>query len=188
MQSKLHLAHRYCMKRLQDLRGAFFAFYIFTGPCNNNAGPICCHSEVELTLGQKITDEHWIHPSPNAASCPWGVVLNLFSVKWESADGRMGLGLIMVLSHPIPALNLDTVLLCTGTGTTHTCQSSLDLAPLPVYKRQEWHAGIQYRDVHQPGLTLMCSWCELMFPGVVMPLMRRTCGAGAGHTSLLMTF
>lgn len=92
----------------------------------------------------------------------------------------------VITSHPCSEFRHS--LLCTGTATAHTCQSSLDLASLPVYKCQEWHAGIEYRDVHQPGLTLMCSWCELMLPGVVMPLMRRTCGAGAGHTSLLMTF
>lgn len=157
-------------------------------PAHKNAGPMCCYGEAELTLGQKITDERWIHPSPSAASCPWGIVLNLFSVKWERVDGRMRLGLIIVLSHPIPALNLDTVY-CALAQPQHTLVNpSLDLASLPVYKCQEWHAGIEYRDVHQPGLTLMCSWCELMLPGVVMPLMRRTCGAGAGHTSLLMTF
>lgn len=156
-------------------------------PAHKNAGPMCCYGEAELTLGQKITDERWIHPSPSAASCPWSIVLNLFSVKWERVDGRMRLGLISVITtHPCSEFRHS--LLCTGTATAHTCQSSLDLASLSVYKCQEWHAGIEYRDVHQPGLTLMCSWCELMLPGVVTPLMRRTCGAGAGHTSLLMTF
>lgn len=33
-------------------------------PAHNNAGPMCCYREAELTLGQKITDERRSHPSP----------------------------------------------------------------------------------------------------------------------------
>lgn len=123
----------------------------------HNAGPMCCYREAELTLGQKMTDEQRSHPSPKCCQlsrrhCVGFIFCKVRTCRWKE---EVGTAHGVITSHPRSEFRHS--LLRTGTATAHTCQSSLDLASLTVYKSQERHAGMEYRDVHQPGLTLMCS-------------------------------
>lgn len=112
---------------LQGLWEAFIIFHSCTCPCTTTHLP--CVVTVSRADAWSENNRWTIHPSPNAASRPWGVVLNLFSVKWERVDGRRRLGPIIVLSHPIPALNLDTLYCARAQPPQHT------LVNLPLI----WH-------------------------------------------------
>lgn len=121
-------------------------------------------------------------------SSPAGAQCFSWLGKWGAIGERMKLVLIIVLTH----LGCSPYLVWFITSPhnqNHTCQSSLVLALMPVY--ESWHETVLlYINRYTAAwLYRVCvSIPKWMYSGVVIVLTGQACGAGAGHTSLLMTF
>lgn len=184
-QCILHI--RNFMTSLQGLWGAFIIFHSCTCPCTTTKVPcVVTVSRADIWAENNRWTRNPAIPKCCQSSmrrCVKFIFCKVRTCWWKN---EVGTDHRVIASNPCSGFRHS--LLCTGTAATaHTCQSPLDLAWLPAYRARNNMLGYSI-ETYTSLAWLMCSWGALMLPGVVMPLTRRTCGAGAGHTSLLLTF
>ena len=169
----------------QDCRvwGAVIIFHSCTCPCTATQVPCV------VTVSSAENNRWTLNPSipkcyqPAMRRCVTFIFCKVRKCWWKDEVGTD-----RSVIAPNPCSGFRHSLLCTGTAATaRTCQSPSDLAWLPVYRASNHMLGYSIETLGSLA-WLMCSRGEPVLPGVVMPLMRRTCGAGTGHTSPLMTF